>query len=685
MSTEPYGFLTTAGRAANAAALATGAILPVAEIAWGDGTRAITGGEAALENETGRAPVAAWSIDPANADVALFHHYFAADDGPFVIAEAGLFDADGTMLAIVTYPTPFAKPLNFNPELVLAVAFSDLENLQIELTAPSSLVPAPRKIIAGNGLAGGGDLSQDRTLALDPDLLARFESDLLPEGDREAGDMLRISEAGEPEWVAGSGLLGGSSLDGPASIYAGTSAEYIITDYDAFTAYVVTATRGTVARDAERITLTLDANEAAGPLTLTVDRGGSETAIEIAVLANIVMPPSIDAPLSGATDIGPTPSLATSAFASIPDGADTHASTDWQIASDNGFANVLWEALASADLELTNVPSGTLDVGTTYYLRARHNGDTLGASDWSVPVSFTTSATFVPMAEVQVLTGFDTGTDSAVQIDGDWLAGIDDAETGVDIYHRTGGAFVFNDTLPVSKGGYKTFGLNYPWIALPNGADTKVYRHEGGAWVEKQTLAGNTCIVMRGGRLVITTGAVAKVYELAGEVWTETAEITAPWAINILDLNGDRLLLGKSGTRSNFYRLENGVWGETGYYNNNTSHTHTFAINGAVAAYRDLGGTGFMRIVNADGNNQQLRYVTGPTFDHGITIDDGGNVYTINDASNGLLVYEEGDGSWPLLREIAGNVPNYSIYNQSIAQSGGTVVAISGGQVNVFS
>lgn len=163
----PYGFLTTGGRAANAAALANNTAIQVSHIAWGDGTRAITGGEVALQNEVGRAPVGAQSVHPDNVDVAQFHHYFGADDGPYIIAEAGLFASDGTMLAICTYPTPFPKPLNFNPVLTLNVAFSDLENLVITLSAPSSLVPGSRQLLAGPGLSDIGDLSQDRTVGLD--------------------------------------------------------------------------------------------------------------------------------------------------------------------------------------------------------------------------------------------------------------------------------------------------------------------------------------------------------------------------------------------------------------------------------------------------------------------------------------------------------------------------------------
>lgn len=169
---EPYGFLTTKGRQLEAAALANGTALDVAEIAWGTGTRAITGGETSLEAETGRVAVGASGTHPSNSSVAFFRHQFAAEDGPYTISEAGLFDAAGNMLAIVTYPTPVPKPLNFALTFDILVAFSDLENLIVQVSSTGAMVPVERRITAGSGLVGGGDLSNDRTLSVDPIILA---------------------------------------------------------------------------------------------------------------------------------------------------------------------------------------------------------------------------------------------------------------------------------------------------------------------------------------------------------------------------------------------------------------------------------------------------------------------------------------------------------------------------------
>lgn len=200
MSTEPYGFLTVAGRAAEASALANGTALEVTQIAWGTGTRAITGGETALENETGRAAINAFGIEPGNASVAFFRRQFAAEDGPYIISEAGLFASDGTMVAIVTYPVPISKPVNFSLTFDILVAFSDLENLIISVESAEAFVPAERRVLTGAGLSGGGDLGQDRTISLDysaftalPAVSLHLTDDLIAVWDTSAGKFKTIT------------------------------------------------------------------------------------------------------------------------------------------------------------------------------------------------------------------------------------------------------------------------------------------------------------------------------------------------------------------------------------------------------------------------------------------------------------------------------------------------------------
>ncbi|MED5549319.1 MAG: hypothetical protein VX529_08140 [Pseudomonadota bacterium] len=122
-------------------------------------------------------------------------------------------------------------------------------------------------------------------------------------------------------------------------------------------------------------------------LGVTARRGGG-VLIRVAV-------PSVTSPADDATDIGETPTITTSAFAVTNEGLDTHASTDWQIASDAGFSTIVIQSLADTSNKTSwTVPSGQLTESTEYFVRARHNGTTYGASGWSATVSFTTASAF---------------------------------------------------------------------------------------------------------------------------------------------------------------------------------------------------------------------------------------------------------------------------------------------------
>jgi hypothetical protein len=187
------------------------------------------------------------------------------------------------------------------------------------------------------------------------------------------------------------------SLVGPSLVFPGSSNTYTITDFDGFSTYVVTSNIGTVSRTNETITLVIGAAEPAGNLNLVVERNGAAVTFQVAIGAQSVAQPEILNPASGAIDVGSGVTVTTSAFLTYPNGADTHASTDWQIATDTGFTAIVFQSLANAtNLEAIDVPSGTFNTSTVYYIRARHNGTTLGASPYSATVSFTTDSSFGP-------------------------------------------------------------------------------------------------------------------------------------------------------------------------------------------------------------------------------------------------------------------------------------------------
>ena len=85
------------------------------------------------------------------------------------------------------------------------------------------------------------------------------------------------------------------------------------------------------------------------------------------------------------TGISLTPALESSAYA----GANPHLLTQWQIASDAGFANLIFEEISSANKETIQIPPAVLNPTVTYHWRTRYS-DLNGYSNWSDGVQFTT-------------------------------------------------------------------------------------------------------------------------------------------------------------------------------------------------------------------------------------------------------------------------------------------------------
>ncbi|WP_170968136.1 phage tail protein [Halomonas sp. 15WGF] len=189
------------------------------------------------------------------------------------------------------------------------------------------------------------------------------------------------------------------SLDGPSLVYPGSSNSYTITDYDAFSDYTVATDVGTATRSGNTITLEIPAGVADASLFLTVGRNGGENTFAIAVGAQSIARPAVLNPTGGATAVSTQPTATTSTFQTYPRNMDTHQSTDWQIATDSSFNNIIKQSLGDTEsLESWDVTDLPRD--TTLYLRARHHGATLGASEWSTPVTFKTVNEYINTPQI---------------------------------------------------------------------------------------------------------------------------------------------------------------------------------------------------------------------------------------------------------------------------------------------
>lgn len=190
----------------------------------------------------------------------------------------------------------------------------------------------------------------------------------------------------------GGGGGGDFSLVGPTTVFPGSTNTYEITPYSSFLSYAASATHGAVTVTGNTLTLTIASGETSEVTDLTVTRsdGAVNDAIRIAIGAASIATPSIVNPTQGSTNVPIGVTLTASEFATYPNGADTHLSTDWRIRTMAGV--VVWQSLNNTGNKTTiKVPENTLPLSTQLQADVRYNGNTLPESVWSTPVSFTTT------------------------------------------------------------------------------------------------------------------------------------------------------------------------------------------------------------------------------------------------------------------------------------------------------
>lgn len=103
--------------------------------------------------------------------------------------------------------------------------------------------------------------------------------------------------------------------------------------------------------------------------------------------------PTIASPTNNATGVATAPTFGSTGFVALGDNS-THASSDWQVATDAAFTNIVKTATSDAVNKTSWVTSG-LSVVTTYRVRVRHRSSNGKVSDWSDAVTFVTTNAFV--------------------------------------------------------------------------------------------------------------------------------------------------------------------------------------------------------------------------------------------------------------------------------------------------
>lgn len=152
MTVKYYALLTNLGAAKLANAAALGTKLQITQMAVGDGGGTLptpNASQTALIGEKRRAPLNQLSIDAANSSQIIAEQIIPESDGGFWIREIGLYDADGTLIAVANCAETYKPQLQEGSgrtqtvRLILIVNSMDAVTLKID----PSVVLATRKYV----------------------------------------------------------------------------------------------------------------------------------------------------------------------------------------------------------------------------------------------------------------------------------------------------------------------------------------------------------------------------------------------------------------------------------------------------------------------------------------------------------------------------------------------------------
>lgn len=198
------------------------------------------------------------------------------------------------------------------------------------------------------------------------------------------GGVVALDAAGQftPNVLVGAIVGNAVNVDGNFTTYATAQSTFTITDYDVFRNYNVTVNAGTVSRNGDTITYT--APSTPQNVTMTIN----DRQFTVVVLSGQPKQPVILVPTNGATGTNTSLTFQADAFQAIGT-PDTHASSDWQVATDAAFTTVVQSSMASTTNKTTWTPAAFNNL-TTYYVRVRYRGASGNVSAWSDTSTFTT-------------------------------------------------------------------------------------------------------------------------------------------------------------------------------------------------------------------------------------------------------------------------------------------------------
>ncbi|EJJ3923046.1 hypothetical protein NI479_003886 [Salmonella enterica] len=322
--------------------------------------------------------------------------------------------------------------------------------------------------------------------------------------------------------------------------------------------------------------------------------GGWSEYATLTISDHPIAKPVITYPAAGETDVDASPVLAASDFSLQHNAQDELSTSEWEIATDPAFADVVWKGSESSST--ASPPGNIFRRSSTYYLRMRYKGKVTGCSDYSDTVSFTTAAHFLPTKVVAMLLPPGNYPDAynarfntpAFSHDNTWLfVGAPGAAGGtVYAFKRDGQTWKLAQTIKSEKsndgfGGSIIFAAGALFVS--SGLGVYEYRLEGEQFVghivyegySPWELGSGLCVTQDGNTVVIVMSTypsnTVKVLNRKGDVWSGV-EIHSPDSrlsfgadLSISD-DGTVLAIGAQDGQGRFpgkvyiYRLTERLW-----------------------------------------------------------------------------------------------------------------------------
>jgi len=176
------------------------------------------------------------------------------------------------------------------------------------------------------------------------------------------------------------------NLIGPTVAYQGSSASWVISDYDSFSTYEVSASFLDITLRDSNIVTTVKDEAPIGKSIMTIYKNGAPRLFEINILGIGIGQPSIIGIMDNESNVSPLVSVNTSSFFTEPTGADTFANVQYEISRTETFSDIIFSFTSNSTGSVTT----DLPDRTRLYARAKHIGKSNRSSAWSPVISFIT-------------------------------------------------------------------------------------------------------------------------------------------------------------------------------------------------------------------------------------------------------------------------------------------------------